>query len=122
MTTNSMTETKRDWPSILDRHVKEVAANHPEYSPRRIQKRFHSMDVTLWEGFVYVDDIEGYVENIRLKFYLKRWQARRGHAGTPTSDEIYEIMLEADTEEDKESQRPFHVARIAKDIAYKRNT
>ena len=117
MSTNTMTETKTNWPSILDRHVKEIAANHPEYSPRRIQKRFHSLDVSLWEGFVHVNDIDGYVENIRLKFYLKRWQARRGHTGIPTSDEIYEIMLEADTEEDKDSQKPFHVARIAKDIA-----
>ena len=32
----------------------------------------------MWFGYVHVDDVEGYVENLRLRFYLKRWQSEEG--------------------------------------------
>src|SRR3954453_3665244 len=91
---------KGEWPAILQRYVDETAPSQPEYLPRRTRRRFQEMDLTLWQGFVNVSDVRGYVENIRLKFFLNRWRARRGNYSLqPTSEEIYEIMTEADREE-----------------------
>ncbi len=107
-----------EWPQILQRYVNEQKVLQPEYIPRRVLKKFHEIQVTVWNGFVHFSDIEGYVENIRLKYFLNRWRARRNSPTlNPSSEDIYEIMLEADNEELKESKRPFHVERIADNIA-----
>ena len=37
--------------------------------------------------------------------------------GAPTTDEVYRIMLEADKNEQRESDRPFHIERMAGSIA-----
>ena len=37
-----------------------------------MKRRFHGREVPLWSGHVHVDDVEGYVENLRLRFYLKQ--------------------------------------------------
>jgi hypothetical protein len=109
---------KGEWPPILQRYVKETGPVSPESLPRRIRMRYQEQEMTLWEGFVHVDDVQGYVENIRLKFFLNRWLARRGNPhARPTTEDIYEIMLEADREETKESKKPFHVERMAESIA-----
>lgn len=107
-----------EWPQLLNRYIEENGVSSPEFLPRRVRKKFHGTEVTVWEGRVHVDDIEGYVENIRLKYFLNRWRARRGnHELTPATDEIYEIMLDADKEEGKDSKKPFHVERMAQNIA-----
>lgn len=107
-----------EWPSVLRRFVEETGAREPDYKPRRIQRRFHGQNVVVWEGRVHVEDVEGYVENLRLKHYLNRWHARRREGGlAPTSDDIYRIMLEADEEEREDAKRPFHVRRLARSIA-----
>lgn len=103
-----------DWPAILDRYVREVSSTDPEHMPRRTMRRYHGRDVPVWFGRVHVDDVEGWVENIRLKHYLRRWQVRQGQPGKiPTTQEIYEIMIEADREE---SRKPFHLERMAANI------
>lgn len=105
-------------PLILRRHVSEFPDVTPEYLPRRVRRRFHGQDVTLWQGFVRCDDVQGYAENIRLKFYLNKWRANRGGLDTiPTSEDIYNIMYEADQEETKDSKKPFHVERMAESIS-----
>lgn len=116
MTTTANAQTG-EWPAILQRFVEQRAPSQAEYLPRRVRRRFHGVETTLWQGFVHIDDIEGYVENIRLKFYLNRWRARRGDlALRPTSEDIYGIMLEADREEPQESRKPFHIERMAQNI------
>ena len=105
------------WPAILQKYVDQNEGTTSEYEPRRVQRKFHGIEVTLWQGYIHVDDIAGYVENLRLKFYLNRWRERRGDANlTPTTDEIYEIMLEADREEPADRKKPFHVDRMAHSI------
>lgn len=107
-----------EWPAILQRYMDETGTSSSEFFPRRVFRRFHGKETTLWQGFVHVEDIEGYVENIRLKYYLNRWRERRSDPNLqPTTDEIYEIMIEADREEPKESKKPFHVERMALNIA-----
>ena len=107
-----------EWPPILQRYVDEADSLQPEYLPRRARRKFHDIEVTVWYGFVHFTDIQGYVENIRLKYFLNRWRARRNDPTLiPTSEDIYEIMVEADIEETKESKRPFHVERLAENIA-----
>jgi len=114
MTPNVRSAPTGDWPDILDRYVREVTSSDPEHLPRRVLRRYHGQDVPVWFGRVNVDDVEGWVENIRLKHYLRRWQARQGDfAKTPSSQEIYEIMIEADREE---SKKPFHLERMATNI------
>src|SRR5215813_14872094 len=54
-----------EWPSLLQRYVDETKPR-PENLPRRVRRRFHNMDVTLWQGFVHIDDVRGYAENMRL--------------------------------------------------------
>src|SRR5438034_2135130 len=106
-----------EWPSLLQRYVDETKPR-PENLPRRVRRRFHNMDVTLWQGFVHIDNVIGYAENMRLKFYLNRWRSRMRDPGRiPTPDEIADIMLEADDDESQESRKPFHVRRMAANIA-----
>ena len=110
-------KTSNGWPYILQRYVDEV--NPPEIElPRPVVRRFHGREVTLWSGKVHIDDVEGYVENLRLKYYLNRWLASQGEGEhTPTTDDIYNIMVEADRQEPKEKEKPFHIERIANNIA-----
>jgi hypothetical protein len=109
------TDTPNEWPELLNRHAS--LTNSFEYQPRRVRKRFHLMNVTVWQGHVHVDDIEGYVENVRLRFYLNKWRARQSNPGIdPSSTEIYEMMIEADRDEESESRKPFHVERMAENI------
>lgn len=104
-----------NWPGILQRYVDEVKP--PEIDlPRITTRRFHGREVPLWLGKVHIDNIHGYVDNLRLKFYLNRWSAQQGTDREPSTDEIYEIMVEADREEPRERVRPFHIERIANNI------
>jgi hypothetical protein len=110
-------QSKSEWPPLLQRFVDE-AGPQSDYRPRRVRRRFHGLETTLWQGHVHVDDVQGYADNLRLTFFLNRWRSRRGDPNLqPTTDDIYEIMLEADREETKESYRPFHIERIAENIA-----
>lgn len=108
-----------NWPQIFNRYLEENKYITVENLPRRVRKRFHNVEVTCWEGFVNYQDIDGYVENLRLKFYLNRWRSRLGKDddATPLTKDIYEIMKEADEEESKASKKPFHLERMASNIA-----
>ena len=71
----------------------------------------------MWQGYVHVDDVEGYVDNLRLRFYLNQWQSRQdGPNRIPTTDDVYQIMVDADNGESRDSARPFHVKRMADSI------
>jgi len=106
------------YPPILHRYVTEVANGSPDVVPIRVVRRFHNLDVPLWRGRVHVDDIHGWVQNIRIRHYLNRWrEKKRDSTAVPTSDDIYEIMVEADKEEESDKKRPFHIERIAENIA-----
>lgn len=110
-----MSSNAENHPVIFDRYVKQYPDK--ENGPRRTVRRYHGRDVNLWLGKVHVDDIEGWVENTRLKHYLRRWQSRRAdNDAVPTTDDIYQIMIEADEEESSEASKPFHIDRLAKNI------
>lgn len=116
METTKQQKSSNQWPAILQRYVDEVKPQESDL-PRPFVRRFHGREVPLWLGKVHIDDIEGYAENLRLKYYLKRWEAREGSTGrTLTTDEIYEIMIKADNEERRESKKPFQIERIANNI------
>lgn len=102
------------WPAILNRYMEEATSAVDEYKPRRVRRRFNGQEIVLWQGMVHYEDVHGYAENIRLKYYLKRWRSSRNIKAVPTSEQIYEIMLDADK---TESPLPFAVARIADSIA-----
>ena len=90
-----------DYPDIFKRYIEETAPD-PANMPRHVKRRFHGREVPLWFGYVHVDDVEGYVENLRLRFYLKRWQSEIGNGGKePTTDEVYQIMVHADVRGEK---------------------
>lgn len=117
MENDKQQKNQNKWPDILQRYVDEVKPPETDL-PRPVERRFHGREVPLWLGKVHIDDVEGYVENLRLKFYLNRWKARVGLTEkTPTTDEIYEIMIEADNKEKRESKKPFQIVRIANNIA-----
>ncbi len=105
------------WPSILNRFVHEVASADTDQHPRPILRKYHGMQVQMWSGRVHVDDIDGWVENVRLKHYLAHWKYRRGSSARPSTDDIYEIMIDADRKEKSESERPFNIERLAASIA-----
>jgi hypothetical protein len=110
-------KTKPSYPGTFERWVEEVGEGNPDTLPRRATKKFHGHEIPGWTGRINVKDIEGYVENKRLKFYLNRWRNRRGETNTePTTQQIYEIMLEADQEEDKEDKKVFNLERLARSI------
>lgn len=112
-----MSSPTTQWPQILDRYVQEVAKDDKENHPRKTVRRYHGRDVSLWVGKVHVDDVDGWVENTRLKHYLRRWQSRNSEPLLlPTTDDIYDIMVEADEEEQTEAKKPFHLDRLAQNI------
>jgi hypothetical protein len=110
----------RPWPKIFNRYLDEVGSDGQEILPRRVTKKFHGEEVTGWSGKINVNDIQGYVENKRLKIFLNRWRnKRRDPAAVPSTEEIYRIMLDADEEEPRDDKKLFHVERMANNI--KRN-
>ena len=116
MATTKGPKDKSEYPDIFQRYVDEMKPD-PMESPRHTTRRFHGREVPLWQGYVHVDDVEGYVENIRLQFYLNQWQSQQKESGrVPSTDEVYQIMVEADNAEKRDSARPFHIERIADSI------
>jgi hypothetical protein len=114
---NAMTDLTREWPPIFDKYVEKYGPSGAAL-PHMLVRRYHGNDVSLWYGRVDVNDVEGWVENIRLTHYLNQWRQRRGDPNArPTTEEIYSIMLEADREERTESRKPFHIERLARNIA-----
>jgi hypothetical protein len=109
-------KSQNKWPDILQRYVDEVSPPESDL-PRPVTRRFHGREVPLWLGRVHIDDVEGYVENLRLKFYLNRWKAEKSSSDLmPNTDEIYEIMIKADNDESRDSKKPFQLERIANNI------
>lgn len=116
MTTTKEQNTTEEYPDIFRRYVDEMKPG-PMELPRLTARRFHGREVPLWQGYVHVDTVEGYVENLRLRFYLNRWQSRQNDSQrVPSTDEVYQIMVEADEEEKRESDRPFHIERMSDSI------
>ncbi len=116
-----MTDTKElragdKYPDIFQRYVDEVKPG-PMGLPRRTTRRFHGRDVQLWQGYVHVDSVEGYVENLRLRFYLNQWKSQQQDPSSgPSTDEVYRIMTKADQDERWDSAKPFHIARMSDNI------
>ena len=116
MTTAKESNTKNEYPDIFQRYVDEMKPGLMEM-PRHTTRRFHGREVPLWEGYVHVDSVEGYVDNLRLRFYLNQWQSQHKDSGrVPSTDEVYKIMVEADEGEIRDSARPFHIKRMADNI------
>jgi hypothetical protein len=115
-----MTQEKQldqKWPAIFNRYMEQFAQGREDLAPRQVARKFHGMEVDLWLGKIHVDEIEGWVENTRLIHFLSRWHKRRGGNGqNPTTDDIYDIMVEADKEESRTSKKPFHIERMAENI------
>ena len=105
------------YPAIFQSYVDEVKPGAMDL-PRNTTRRFHGREVSLWHGYVHINNVEGYVENLRLRFYLNQWESKQNDPKrVPMTDEVYQIMVEADQEEPRESDRPFHVERMANSIA-----
>ena len=116
MTYNKKDSHSSEYPDIFRSYVEETKSD-PMSLPRLATRRFHGREVSLWQGYVHVDDVEGYVENLRLRFYLNQWRSKQQDPQKiPTTDEVYQIMVEADKEERRESDRPFHIERMADSI------
>ncbi len=116
MTTTKEVMSVSEYPDIFQRYVDEMHPR-PMDLPRSTTRRFHGRDVQLWQGYVHVDSVEGYVENLRLRFYLNQWQSQNKDSGrVPSTDEVYQIMVDADAGEPRESTKPFHINRMANSI------
>ena len=116
MVTDRKESRDNGYPDIFERYVDEVKPD-PMDLPRLTKRRFHGREVPLWFGYVHVDNVEGYVENLRLRFYLNRWRSKQKDLQKiPATGEVYQIMAEADQEERRESDRPFHIERMADSI------
>jgi hypothetical protein len=108
---------KINYPAAFGRWVEELGDENPDAMPRRVTKKFHGMEITGWAGRVNVEDVEGYVENKRLKFYLNRWRSTQAKPdANPTTQQMYEMMLEADADEQKEEKKIFCLDRLARSI------
>ena len=116
MSTIKESNTDKEYPDILQRYVDEMKPG-PMEMPRITSRRFHGREVQLWQGYVHVDNVEGYVENLRLRFYLRQWKSQPGNSQTvPSTDDVYNIMVQADEAERRDSDRPFHIARMSDNI------
>jgi hypothetical protein len=114
-----MNTKSTQYPAILDRWFKQSAKGDPEHAPRKTVRRFHGLDVSVWQGKVHFDTVKGWDENTRLKHFITRWRIRTGKRNAmPTTDDIYSIMIDADNEKgDKEKEKPFNLNRLAENIA-----
>ena len=72
---------KGEWPALLQRYVDEAGTQ--EYQPRRVRRRFHGLDTTLWQGYVHVDDVD---QDAAIAYYTQThgWELR---ADVPFGDE-----------------------------------
>ncbi|MCC7531217.1 MAG: ParB N-terminal domain-containing protein [Candidatus Melainabacteria bacterium] len=108
--------TANQFPLLLNRFVDECAKGNNDFQPRKIVRRFHGLPVSVWRGKVHIDDIDGWVDNIRIRHYLHRWR-KDDPSRNPTTDDIYKIMVDADEEETQERKKPFHIERMASNIS-----
>ena len=115
MTITKNSTAGNEYPDIFQRYVDEMKPGPMEF-PRHTIRRFHGREIPLWQGFVHVDDVEGYVDNLRLRFYLNKWQSQQESRRVPSTDEVYQVMVEADNAETRDSARPFHIERMADSI------
>ena len=116
MSTTKGLNTSGEYPDIFQRYVDEVKPG-PIGLPRHTTRRFHGREVPLWQGYVHVDSVEGYVENLRLRFYLNQWKSQQQDPlNVPSTEEVYQIMIKADQEERRDSAKPFHIARMSDNI------
>ena len=116
MTNAKESNAENEYPGIFQRYIDEMKPGLMGM-PRHTIRRFHGREVPLWQGYVHVDSVEGYVENLRLSFYLNQWQSQQSDSGrVPSTDEVYQIMVDADAHEHRDSARPFHIKRMADSI------
>lgn len=106
------------WPTIFNRYLNSLDDWQTAESPRKTTRRYHGQEIQVWSGRVHVEDIDGWVENVRIRHFLNQWRKRVGDPNRrPTTDEIYDFMIQADDEMTKSSQKPFHLKRMAENIA-----
>ena len=116
MTNTQMANTSDEYPDIFQRYVDEMKPG-PMEMPRRTNRRFHGREVPLWQGYVHVENVEGYVENLRLRFYLNQWSSEQtSPQQVPSTEEVYQIMVGADDKEKRDSDKPFHISRMSDSI------
>ena len=112
----------KEYPEIFSRYVHDMSPDRAA-KPHLLTRRFHGREVPLWYGYVHVDEVGGYVENLRLRFYLKRWQAKEGNGSkTPTTDEVYQIMVDAEAEEKRGLRSPVPNRANSKQYCSKQRT
>ena len=116
MATTKELNATHEYPDIFQRYVDEINPE-PMDMPRRTTRRFHGRDVVLWQGYVHLESVEGYVENLRLRFYLNQWRSKQQNPNRdPSTDEVYEIMVGADQAEKRDSDKPFQIERMSDSI------
>lgn len=66
--------------------------------PRYEVRYFHRRKIEVWSGYVRTKDIKGWVGNVRIDLFVKKWA--RDHEGSePTNDDILQWMIRDQNEE-----------------------
>jgi hypothetical protein len=59
--------------------------------PRLIQRLYHGRKIQVWEGYVHVKEVNGWVENPRIELARRQRQAQVGNRAL-TQDEVFDLM------------------------------
>jgi hypothetical protein len=60
--------------------------------PRYEVRYFHRRKIEVWSGYVRTKDIKGWVGNVRIDLFVKKW-ARDHNGSEPTNDDILQWMI-----------------------------
>lgn len=63
----------------------------PKPEPVSKQRLYHGRTLTVWEGKVSVNDVQGWVDNPRITLHIKSLRHEKGRSAL-NQDEIFEIM------------------------------
>jgi len=75
-------------------------------APRYVTRVFHRKPVALFEGRVRTEDIQGWVDNVRISVLVKKFE--RDYSRRPTNKDLYTLLLDHD--------REFKIKELARSI------
>jgi hypothetical protein len=92
---NNSKEFKSSPPSIL-----QWEGQQSWQEPRLEVRYFHKKKIDVWSGYVPINKIKGWVDNVRIELFVERWK-RDNKGAMPMNDDILEWMIRDKNEEFK---------------------
>ncbi len=109
-TNQKMKQFKASAPEIL-----KWKGQQDWQKPRYEVRYFHRRRVEVWSGYVKTKNITGWVENVRIRLFVKQW-ARDHNDAQPTNEEILDHMRNDPHFSSDNKTREFELDSLAESI------